>query len=76
MKHLQKPTIHLHASNGVLNMIAPPTEALYKRALELDPNLTPARIYYAKFLSTVGRQDEAFAEVKRAQARDPVFPPR
>lgn len=48
------------------------TETLYKRALELDPNLTPARIYYAKFLSTVGRKDEAFEEVKRAQARDPV----
>jgi tetratricopeptide (TPR) repeat protein len=45
---------------------------MYKRALELDPNLTPARTYYAKFLSTMGRQDEASAEIKLAQERDPV----
>lgn len=50
------------------------TEAMFKRALELDPNLTPARTYYAKFLSTITRQDEAFAEIKRAQERDPVSP--
>jgi DNA-binding winged helix-turn-helix (wHTH) protein/tetratricopeptide (TPR) repeat protein len=48
------------------------TEVLYKRAIELDPNLTPARTYYAKFLSTMGRQEEAFAEIKLAQERDPV----
>jgi tetratricopeptide (TPR) repeat protein len=48
------------------------TEVLYKRAIELDPNLTPARTYYAKFLSTMGRREEAFAEIKRAQERDPV----
>ncbi len=48
------------------------TEVMYKRALELDPNLTPARTYYAKFLSTMGRQDEASSEIKLAQERDPV----
>jgi DNA-binding winged-HTH domains len=48
------------------------TEVMYKRALEIDPNLTPARTYYAKFLSTIGRQDEALAEIKLAQERDPV----
>ena len=48
------------------------TDVMYKRAIQLDPNLTPARTYYAKFLSTIGRQDEAFAEIKRAQERDPV----
>jgi DNA-binding winged helix-turn-helix (wHTH) protein/tetratricopeptide (TPR) repeat protein len=48
------------------------TDLMYKRAIQLDPNLTPARTYYAKFLSTLGRQDEAFAEIKRAQERDPV----
>jgi DNA-binding winged helix-turn-helix (wHTH) protein/tetratricopeptide (TPR) repeat protein len=48
------------------------TDVMYKRAIQLDPNLIPARTYYAKFLSTLGRQDEAFAEIKRAQERDPV----
>ncbi|MFY9607375.1 MAG: tetratricopeptide repeat protein [Blastocatellia bacterium] len=46
----------------------------YKRAIELDPNLTAARAVYAKFLSTMGRQDEAFTEIKRAHDRDPASP--
>jgi TolB-like protein/Flp pilus assembly protein TadD len=48
------------------------THAEYKRAIELDPNFTPARAVYAKFLSTMGRQDEAFTEIKRAHERDPA----
>jgi DNA-binding winged helix-turn-helix (wHTH) protein/tetratricopeptide (TPR) repeat protein len=50
------------------------SEVEFKRAIELDPNLTTARAWYAKFLSTMGRQDEAFGEIRRAHDRDPASP--
>jgi eukaryotic-like serine/threonine-protein kinase len=49
-------------------------EAQYKRALELDPNEVNAHIFYAHFLSNLGRHDEALAEIKRARELDPLFP--
>lgn len=48
------------------------TAVEYKRAIELDPNFTPARACYAKYLSTMGRQDEAFSEIRQAHERDPA----
>jgi len=49
-------------------------EKQYKRALELDPNEVNAHIFYAHFLSNLGRHDEALAEIKRARELDPLFP--
>ncbi len=49
-------------------------DAQYKRALELDPNEVNAHIFYAHFLSNLGRHDEALAEIKRARELDPLFP--
>jgi TolB-like protein/Flp pilus assembly protein TadD len=50
------------------------TEVEFKRAIALDPNLTTARAWYAKFLSGMGRQDEALTEIRKAHDRDPASP--
>jgi eukaryotic-like serine/threonine-protein kinase len=44
----------------------------YKRALELNPNYAQAHKLYCLYLSVLGRQQEALAEIKRAAELDPV----
>jgi len=44
----------------------------YKRALELKPNDAVAHYWYGLFLATVGRGDEAVAQVERAVQLDPL----
>ena len=52
----------------------PAAERAYKRALELNPKYATARQWYAEFLRSTGRFDEALVELKRAQALDPLSP--
>jgi eukaryotic-like serine/threonine-protein kinase len=47
-------------------------EREYKRAIELNPNYSVAHHWYAIYLTIVGRQREALAEVRRAQDLDPL----
>ena len=47
-------------------------EREFRRALELAPNSSSARICYGFYLSLMRRQDEAIAQAKRAQALDPL----
>jgi serine/threonine protein kinase/tetratricopeptide (TPR) repeat protein len=47
-------------------------ERRYARALELSPRYATAHEWYALHLTAVGRFDEAIAEVRRAQALEPV----
>ena len=47
-------------------------EREYRRALELSPNLGFAQNYYAFFLSVMGRQDAALAELEQQRTRDPI----
>lgn len=47
-------------------------EEEYKRAVELSPNLDFVRNNYANFLSLMGRQDEALAQVEEQKNRDPI----
>ena len=47
-------------------------EAQYKRSLELNPNSSITRIFYAHLLSNTGRHAEALAEAKRARELDPL----
>ena len=49
-------------------------EKAFRRALEINPNLAEARAHYAWYLNLFGRQDEALAEMKRAQQVDPLTP--
>jgi serine/threonine protein kinase/Flp pilus assembly protein TadD len=44
----------------------------FRRALELAPNSSSARICHSFYLTLMRRQDEAIAETKRAQALDPL----
>ncbi|MEP7212993.1 MAG: protein kinase [Acidobacteriota bacterium] len=49
-------------------------EAQYQRALELNPNDTNAHLFYAHFLSNMGRHPEALREIAVARDLDPLFP--
>lgn len=50
------------------------TEAEFKRAIELNPNLPSAYDYYAFYLQAMGRQQEALAAAHRAVELDPLSP--
>lgn len=43
----------------------------FRRAIELDPNNANAHHWYATFLQSVRRSDEALGEIERAQSLDP-----
>ncbi len=47
-------------------------EREYKRALELNPNLSRTHFTYTGLLSQLGRFEEALAEIRRAEALDPL----
>jgi DNA-binding winged helix-turn-helix (wHTH) protein/tetratricopeptide (TPR) repeat protein len=49
-------------------------EASYRRALALDPNYATGHHWYAFFLQTRGRFDEALEERRRALEIDPLTP--
>lgn len=49
-------------------------EQEYKRAVQLSPSSTTTHLRYAELLSTLGRHDEAVAEIERAAALDPLSP--
>ena len=42
------------------------------RAIELNPNYPTAHHWYSRYLRGVGRNDEAFREIKRAEELDPL----
>jgi len=46
-------------------------EKEYKRAIELNPNYSVARLWYSTYLSGMGRHDEALAILRQAQEADP-----
>jgi len=43
----------------------------YKRAIELNPNYSTSRLWYAELLSETGRHEEALAEFRQALEIDP-----
>jgi TolB-like protein/Tfp pilus assembly protein PilF len=49
-------------------------EREYKEAIRLNPGYATARHWYATFLATLGRSQEAVAEIRRAQELDPLSP--
>ena len=46
-------------------------EQSFKRALDLDPNSVNAHQFYARLLATLGRYEEALAQVEKARELDP-----
>jgi serine/threonine protein kinase len=49
-------------------------EQALKRALELNPNIGDSHAHYSWYLALFDRQDEAIAEMKRAEEVDPLHP--
>jgi eukaryotic-like serine/threonine-protein kinase len=49
-------------------------EQEFRRALALDPNDADTHHMFSRFLSSLGRIDEALAEVKQARELDPMSP--
>jgi serine/threonine-protein kinase len=47
-------------------------ESGFRRAIELDPNYPTAHQWYATYLSSMERHEEAIAEITRAQELDPL----
>ena len=50
----------------------PAGEREFRRAIDLDPNYATAHQWYAEYLATQGRLDEAVAEVRLAESLDPL----
>lgn len=65
-----------HTSLAVVNMLYewnfPAAEAEFKKAIELNPNYGTAHHWYAEYLATMGRHQEALGEITRAQQLDPM----
>ena len=68
-----------HASLGWAKMTLdwdwPGAEREFKRALELNPNYATAHQWYADYLTTLGRAEEARAGMKRALELEPASLP-
>lgn len=48
------------------------SEKEFLRAIELNPNYPTAHHWYSRYLRGIGRLDEAFREIKRAEELDPL----
>jgi TolB-like protein/tetratricopeptide (TPR) repeat protein len=53
----------------------PGAERGFKRALELKTSYVMAHEWYAEYLAALGRHDEAYTSIKRAQQLDPLAVP-
>ena len=47
-------------------------EKEFQRAIELNPNYPTVHQWYSRYLRGIGRMDEAFREIKRAETLDPL----
>lgn len=67
-----------HASLGFVKLFFdwdwPGAEKEFRRALDLNSNLPQAHMWYAAYLATLARADEAAREAERAYVLDPVDP--
>jgi len=64
-----------YATLGLINALLwnwAEAEKACKRSIELNPNYATARHWYSRLLNTLGRKDEALAEIKRANEIDPL----
>ncbi len=52
----------------------PGAEAEFRRAIELNPGFAGAHFWFGRYLTFLGRYDEATAELQRAHQLDPLSP--
>ncbi|MGI0080709.1 MAG: tetratricopeptide repeat protein, partial [Nitrososphaerales archaeon] len=48
------------------------SEREFKKALELNPNYSPAHHWYSEYLGSMGRMEQALVEIRIAQELDPL----
>jgi len=61
----------LAAVELILNWNWSGAEREFKRAIELNPNYSPAHVWYAHYLVAMGRFDESVGEARRSLELDP-----
>ena len=75
---LEPDLAHGHALLGTVHLLFDwewqEAEREFRRAIELDANLADGHVGYAALLTTLGRFDEALAELRVAQSLDPMSP--
>jgi serine/threonine protein kinase/TolB-like protein/tetratricopeptide (TPR) repeat protein len=74
---LDESLAEAHLAAGTLRTFAwdwTATERELKRTIELNPNLSSARIWYAYYFSQRKQPDKAVAEIKSAREVDPLSP--
>ena len=69
---LAEPHATLAFASWLLDWDRVAAEKGFLRAIELNPNYPTARHWYSRFLRGVGRMDEAFQQIKRAEELDPM----
>jgi adenylate cyclase len=69
---LAEPHATLGFASWLLDRDKVAAEKEFRRAIELNPKYPTAHQWYSRFLRGVGRTDEAFLEIKRAEEADPL----
>jgi len=69
---LAEPHTTLAFATWLLDLDKATAEREFRRAIELNPSYPTAHHWYSRFLRGVGRTDEAFREIKQAEAIDPL----
>jgi TolB-like protein/Tfp pilus assembly protein PilF len=69
---LAEPHTTLAFSAWLLEWDRSVAEKEFQKAFELNPNYPTAHQWYSRYLRGIGRADEAFREIKRAEELDPL----
>jgi Flp pilus assembly protein TadD len=69
---LAEPHATLGFASWLLDWDKVTAEEEFRRAIELNPNYPTAHHWYSRYLRGVGRLDEAWHEIKRAEELDPL----
>ncbi len=74
--HLDSSLAEAHASLAYVKWVYEwdwaGAESGFRRAIELNPRYATAHQWYAEYLATMGRLDEAVAEIQRAREAEPL----
>lgn len=65
----------VHATKALMDWLEwdwPVADEEFRRSIALDSGYAPVRLWYALYLSGVGRSDEAVREIRRAYDLDPL----
>ncbi|MGQ0760716.1 MAG: tetratricopeptide repeat protein [Acidobacteriota bacterium] len=69
---LAEPHATLGFTSWLLDWNKQEAEKEFLRAIELNPNYATAHHWYSRYLRGLGRMDEAWHEIKRAEEADPL----